>query len=235
MSESFIARWSRRKRTPAETSAPAEAEAEPAGGQTAPRSDPGEPAAAPFDPAALPSLESITAGTDIRGFLSPGVPLELRHAALRRAWSSDPAIRDFVGLADYDWDFHAPGSMPGFGSLEMTEELRREIARIVGEALQSPESASDAESAASSPETATDTDSETDSAGAIATEPVLAPPGGSIATVCTMEPAEPASIGHNSAGILPRSNAPIARGHDPEEPGTSPARAPRAHGRALPR
>ena len=75
---------------------------------------------------------SITAATDIRAFLAPGVPAELTRAALRRAWSADPKIRDFVGLADYDWDYHAPGSMAGFGPLEMTDELRRQVARIVG-------------------------------------------------------------------------------------------------------
>jgi hypothetical protein len=56
----------------------------------------------------------------------------LTRAALRRAWTTDPKIRDFVGLADYDWDYHAPGSMAGFGPLEMTDELRRLVARIVG-------------------------------------------------------------------------------------------------------
>jgi hypothetical protein len=91
-------------------------------------------AALPFDPLSLPSIESITADTDIRGFLAPGVPPELTRAALRRAWAADPKIRDFVGLADYDWDFNAPGSMAGFGSLEMTDELRRMAAQIVGPA-----------------------------------------------------------------------------------------------------
>src|SRR6202040_2459051 len=91
-------------------------------------------AAPPFDPLSVPSIESITADTDIRGFLAPGVPPELTRAALRRAWAADPKIRDFVGLADYDWDFNAPGSMAGFGSLEMTDELRRMAARIVGPA-----------------------------------------------------------------------------------------------------
>jgi hypothetical protein len=89
-------------------------------------------AAPPFDPLSLPSIESITADTDIRRFLAPGVPLELTRAALRRAWATDPKIRDFVGLADYDWDFNAPGSMVGFGSLEMTDELRRMAVQIVG-------------------------------------------------------------------------------------------------------
>ena len=87
-----------------------------------------------FDPLSVPSIESISADTDIRCFLAPGVPPELTRAALRRAWAADPKIRDFVGLADYDWDFNAPGSMAGFGSLEMTDELRRMAARIVGPA-----------------------------------------------------------------------------------------------------
>jgi hypothetical protein len=88
-----------------------------------------------FDLKNLPAIESIAADTDIRAFLAPGVPAELARAALRRAWATDPKIRDFVGLADYDWDFNAPGSMAGFGPLEMTEELRQIAARII---LQSP-------------------------------------------------------------------------------------------------
>src|SRR5207244_7995357 len=56
------------------------------------------------------------------------------RTALRRVWAADPKIRNFVGLADYDWDFNAPGSMPGFGPLEMTEELRQAVARIIGPA-----------------------------------------------------------------------------------------------------
>ena len=74
--------------------------------------------------ASLPPLESITAESDIRAFLAPGVPPELTRAALRRAWAADPKIRDFVGLAEYDWDFNTPGAMAGFGPLEMTDELR---------------------------------------------------------------------------------------------------------------
>jgi Protein of unknown function (DUF3306) len=89
----------------------------------------------PFDLAKLPPLESITAESDIRAFLAPGVPAELSRAALRRAWSADPKIRDFVGLADYDWDFNTPGAIAGFGPLEMTDELRRQVAQMVGRSL----------------------------------------------------------------------------------------------------
>jgi hypothetical protein len=85
-----------------------------------------------FDLASVPPIESITANTDIRAFLAPGVPVELARGALRRAWTTDPKIRDFVGLADYDWDFNAPGSLPGFGSVGMSDELRQIAAQVVG-------------------------------------------------------------------------------------------------------
>jgi len=86
-----------------------------------------------FDLASMPPIESITADTDIRAFLKPGVPGELARGALRRAWATDPKIRDFVGPADYDWDFNAPDSLPGFGSLEMTtDELRQIAAQVFG-------------------------------------------------------------------------------------------------------
>jgi hypothetical protein len=84
------------------------------------------------DLANLVPIEEITAETDIRGFLTPGVPVELARAALRHAWHSDPAIRDFVGLADYDWDFNAPDSIVGFGKLNASTEIERELTRLIG-------------------------------------------------------------------------------------------------------
>jgi hypothetical protein len=76
---------------------------------------------APFDPASLPSIESIAANTDIIGFLRTGVPAELTRAALRKAWASDPAIRDFIGIAENQWDFNDPNGIPGFGPLAPME------------------------------------------------------------------------------------------------------------------
>ena len=73
---------------------------------------------AQFDPASLPPIESINALSDITAFLREGVPAELTRAALRRVWTADPAIRDFVGLAENAWDFTDPNAMPGFGPLE---------------------------------------------------------------------------------------------------------------------
>ncbi len=84
-----------------------------------------------FDLTQLPPIESITAVSDIRPFLAAGVPVEITRAALRRAWSADPKIRDFVGLAENSWDFNAAGAIPGFGPLEMTEDLRRHVAQLI--------------------------------------------------------------------------------------------------------
>jgi hypothetical protein len=89
----------------------------------------------------LPPVESITAETDIRAFLAPGVPVELARAALRRVWAADPAIRDHIGLSENSWDFNAPGSMPGFGPLEMTDDLRQAVERMLGHPAESPEPA----------------------------------------------------------------------------------------------
>ncbi len=73
-----------------------------------------------FDLAGLPSIDSITARTDISMFLRSGVPAELTVAALRRAWVNDPVIRDFIGIAENQWDFTNPATIPGFGPLHET-------------------------------------------------------------------------------------------------------------------
>ena len=67
------------------------------------------------EPEMLPSVESITENTDIRGFLRSGVPPELTRSALRRAWTSDSSIRDFIGIAENQWDFNDPNAIPVFG------------------------------------------------------------------------------------------------------------------------
>jgi hypothetical protein len=150
-SDSFLTRWSRRKRM-AEATPPASAETKPtpaAPHESEARAPSGEPASArhaatdgrtPVEPrvdlSRLPALDSITASTDIRAFLAPGVPLDLQRAALRKAWSADPAIRDYIGLSENAFDFNAGEGLAGFGPIEMTEELRRLVARIVGEAAE---------------------------------------------------------------------------------------------------
>ena len=123
--ENFLERWSRRKRE-AEVAPEADAQANPVvavgtGQVSAPAAPAAEEPA--FDLSTLPSLEQIVADTDISAFMKPGVPAALRHAALRRAWTNDPAIRDFRGLQENDWDFTAPDGVPGFGTFKSEEEI----------------------------------------------------------------------------------------------------------------
>jgi hypothetical protein len=87
---------------------------------------------APFDLTSLPPVEAITADTDIVTFLRAGVPAELTRAALRRAWASDPGIRDFIGIAENQWDFNDPDAIPGFGPLTSTEASAGALAQISG-------------------------------------------------------------------------------------------------------
>jgi Protein of unknown function (DUF3306) len=93
----------------------------------------------PFDSASLPSLESIAADTDIGAFLKSGVPAELTRAALRRVWSSDPAIRDFIGIAENQWDFNDPEGIPGFGPLPATDGAPSVLAQVTGKPANLPE------------------------------------------------------------------------------------------------
>ncbi|RXT54130.1 DUF3306 domain-containing protein [Bradyrhizobium betae] len=128
--EEFLARWSRRKRE-SKPNAPLAETARPAG--AAPVPSRAAEAELEVDLGSLPSIDSITAGTDITAFLRKGVPQELMRAALRHAWSADPAIRDFVGLAENAWDFNDPNAMPGFGPLDCSQaEVAAWVDRIVG-------------------------------------------------------------------------------------------------------
>jgi Protein of unknown function (DUF3306) len=133
--DNFLGRWSRLKREAAqppkpETAPPDEHAAAAPTNDVAPVVPTTETTDVPFDPASLPPIESIDALSDIRDFLAPGVPPALTHAALRRAWIADPAIRDFVGLSENAWDFTTPGSIPGFEAIGDSEELRRLVAHF---------------------------------------------------------------------------------------------------------
>src|ERR1700687_600637 len=140
--EQFLARWSRRKQeAKAGHAEPAPEKAAEA--QEASLSDraAGETVTPAGDLSSLPPIESIDAATDITAFLRKGIPQELSRAALRRAWSADPAIRDFVGLAENAWDFQAPTAMPGFGPLDCSEaKLGELVDRIVGGVRRAAES-----------------------------------------------------------------------------------------------
>jgi Protein of unknown function (DUF3306) len=130
--ENLLARWSRRKSDARASEgdtgpAPHDSDADASGSGGSLPSD----APPPLDLTSLPNLESISAETDLRAFLGQGVPAELTVAALRRGWSADPAIRDFIGLSENSWDFNAPGEIPGFGSLE-PGAIQRLLAQLTG-------------------------------------------------------------------------------------------------------
>jgi hypothetical protein len=127
--EGFLSRWSRRKRAVVEGRAPEEAPP-PAPLEAKPEALPAEPEDE-FDLTSLPPIESLTIESDFKAFLHRKVPLDLRAAALRRAWSLDPAIRDFIGPADYAWDFNAPDGVPGF-ALELGGDAMKLLSHALG-------------------------------------------------------------------------------------------------------
>jgi hypothetical protein len=51
------------------------------------------------------------------------------HAVL-----TDPAIRNFVGLAENSWNFNAPSDVPGFGPLLPTDDVEGLLAHALGHA-----------------------------------------------------------------------------------------------------
>ena len=87
----------------------------------------------PFDTERLPAIETIKVDTDIEAFLQSGVPAELTRAALRQAWASDPAIRDFIGIAENQWDFNDPNAMPGFSALNAKDKVADLLRQVLGE------------------------------------------------------------------------------------------------------
>jgi uncharacterized protein DUF3306 len=141
--ENFISRWSRRKgKAVDENAQPGKTTAGKAHGPTAPaeganQGAPSSGTAAPpvpeFDVSTLPSIESIDAGTDITAFMRPGVPAALRQAALRRVWSADPAIRNFIGPNENYWDVAGPEGVPGFGDLDPNLDIKRLVSEVFSE------------------------------------------------------------------------------------------------------
>ena len=118
-SETFLARWLRLK-----------------GQSEGPLPPAGTPSLTAFDPASLPSLDSIVGDTDIQPFLHGAVPTELTRAALRKAWAADPAIRDFIGIAENQWDFNDQACIPGFGPLEAADYLATRALQTLTDAKQ---------------------------------------------------------------------------------------------------
>jgi len=216
--EQFLDRWSRRKHGAADESAPVEAK-DAAKVPPPPAAASKEPdAEAPFDPASLPPIESISANSDIRAFLRPGVPPDLSRAALRRAWSADPAIRDFIGLVENGWDFNDPNGMAGFGPIA-ADDVARLLAQIIG----SPP----AEAAAPQPLTSAQANFEQDSPPAIASNQRQQFPQD--------QPAQEKENAAPDKDFVRRNNDDAASQDNPEEREDIPPLRQRGHGGALPK
>lgn len=160
----FLARWSRRKQAAMTGEAAPEQRIEPSSDD---RPGPAPPATAAAgddladlteaeaedgdEPLELPSLDQIGPDFDLAPWLTRNVPEAWKLAALRRAWSADPAIRDFKGLADYDLDYNTPGAAPGYGPLTESDDVKAMVRRIFGEPDPEESSLTASTSGASSP------------------------------------------------------------------------------------
>jgi hypothetical protein len=229
----FLTRWSRRKREAADENAQperpvTEAAAKPAapGEETnqtiaarAPEAN--APPAPEFDLTKLPTIESIGANSDIRAFLQAGVPSALRNAALRRAWVADPAIRDFVGLAENAWDFTDPAAMPGFGELDPHYDIKKLVAEIFREAEAETESLADSTIPAPAPE----------QPARLSDQSATAADVPAASESATAEPQQSAAAANRDALLQRDEN--IATQHDDSRKEPAAAKA-RRHGSAMP-
>jgi hypothetical protein len=137
--DNFLARWTRRKHAVEAAEVTGEASGAVAGNATQPLIKPAEPSPAADaeneeseNSKLLPRIEDLTPQSDLSAFLRKGVPDALKKAALRRMWSLDPAIRDYIGPSEYAWDFNNPASIPGFGPIRpATKEMVAAVFGIV--------------------------------------------------------------------------------------------------------
>ena len=143
-SENFVARWSRLKRDTAKEKTEADAaRSRPAAGRRrrsrrragSARARRRQRASRPKPPSirrrcrrSSPSRPTATSAP----FCNPACRRSLTKAALRRVWTTDPAIRDFIGIAENQWDFTDPTAMPGFGPLEATDDVGELVAQAMG-------------------------------------------------------------------------------------------------------
>lgn len=89
----------------------------------------------PVENLPLPSLDDIIPGSDVSVFFQKHVPEALRAAALRKLWTTDPDIKDFIEMADYQWDFTNPDAIPGWSSTVDGIDLKAMVDKIFGGAV----------------------------------------------------------------------------------------------------
>lgn len=231
-SDNVFTRWSRRKQAVRDSEMPATDQEEHAVDSVAAEADVKpieqgkevtEPdAAEPAEP--LPRLEDLTAESDLSAFLREGVPKALKSAALRKIWSLDPAIRDYIGPSEYAWDFNQPGSMAGFGPLDAGKTAVEFLASMSSDENAGPAEAAAApvdpgppEAAPASPDAETEPDKPAD----------MAPTDQSAEPSYKAANPQPSSSGDGVAGVEFEDVEKLA--------GPSGTAAPPRHGGAIPR
>lgn len=197
--DTFIARWSRLK-----------SESGLEEGGTDEKRAAETPSLPAFDPASLPPIESIGPDSDIRLFLQAGVPEELVRAALRTTWTADRSIRDFIGIAESQWDFNEPTAIPGFGPLGAGDCAR--VAQVLASLHDGIEEVSDSPGVVTQP---------------ASTRPAVVARGASTRP-------EPECFEAVDAAQFAPAPAENSQDTDPE-PQVAEMRARRSHGGALPR
>jgi hypothetical protein len=210
--DNFLSRWSRRKREAGESkeqnkTGEAAAASVPENQQDKPIAASNTASIPEFDAESLPPIETISAETDIAAFMRSGVPETVKHAALRRAWSADPAIREFVGLNENFWDAAGPDGIPGFGDLDPNLDVKRLVSELFGEA----------------PRQDVATDSETDNRADSSMQPIPT----------QSEVANPPPPDHSSAGNLSQSKGNAAAQTEPAD-AVIEKKFARRHGGAMP-
>ncbi len=249
--ESFLTRWSRLKRAqptasptnaaPSPTPHAAPASHAAATSHAAPTSHlaPAPPLApTPHTPpptvdlATLPPIESLGPGSDISAFLSQGVPPELTQAALRSAWLTDPAIRDFVEIADNQWDFNTPEAIPGFGALGIAQQAKHLVTQALSLADNIPPPLLSPEPSTGNPPNRV----VADPIWQVASTPAQINPTSTATCVATDAPAIDAPV-TNAPAEAPVTNTPAPDAPAANATASSDAPTPnrRLHGTALPK
>ena len=116
--DGFLARWSRRKAASRENT--------PQALMPGPLPQPDQPIAEAPE-IELPPIETLGADSDYTMFLARGVCRTVQAQALRVAWASDPVIANFRGMAEYAWDFNAPG----YGDLALNDDVAALLSQII--------------------------------------------------------------------------------------------------------
>ena len=139
-------------------------------------------------------------------------------------------IRDFVGIAENQWDFTAADAMPGFGPLGPLDDVRRMVARVIGgmgEEPERPEASAVIASAENAPDNAPNL-----AAGGESLAPGSAELGAPRDEIAVAE-APPAPTALPAAGVQCSEAASAPHKDEPDAVGSGAPDA-RSHGGALP-